>query len=523
MGMASKQYYKNLNTSFENFVKAANVNSSYRKFDTAIEDPVSSLKAYHFRQEVSENNDFQSNVSYLMSKLKTQENSISSIQSVVNNTDSTDVLKAITGTTSGEDRATIATKIRKLQASLVSDANVQFGGNYLFGGAGISEAPFSVDGSGNLLYRGIDVNSGKIAAGTTVAINGVQITLGDTAGTYDGYSLKIVSGSPDGTSIDPGTKTIAVTLDLSTQRTNQDLLKTLKDEFPNISMTGDVDRPVISDAAQATTARIGDAQITLGDAAGTYNNYTIKVQDGSAPVNVDDTNHVITVSLKLNSDNTAQDVLNSLKKDNRFSSASITGNPSATVSAATTATLTASHLPSSVAANTIGLKGLEQLSNEGSLSDIGAGLSLDPNNQVNTQSVFNSAIPGISILGFGTKDGSGTGVSNNLYTLMGQIADQLESSSYSYDSIKPYIDQFTKQTDLVSAAITKAGTNYNYLETNQARLETIGDNSEDALDLAANVDTVDAYEDYLEKQYTYQASLKIGSQLLQTTVLDYMK
>lgn len=526
--MASNSYYKNLNKSYEALMKAQTVNTTYRKFDSASEDPVSSLKAYRFRREVSQNTSYQANVSDLEGTVKTQESSISSLQTLVNKIKSTDYLAAINGTSFGnmETRGTYATKLRTLQASLVSDANVRYGGNYLFGGSGMSEPPFSVDTNGNLLYRGIDVNTGKIAAGTSTTINGVQIALGDTAGTYDGYTVKIADGTAaDPVDINTTTKTITVTMNLSSgaEKTNEDLLSALKTKFANASMTGDTIRPVASDSALTTTARIGDVQLNLGDKAGTYNGYTIHVASGTDGVTVNDGAQTITVSMGINSGTTAEDLLKILKTDSRFSGASMSGNLSTAVSASTTAQLSSSHLPTSIAANTVGQAGLKALANEKSYVDIGSGLTFDSNGNINSQSAFNIAVPGISLLGFSSADGTGTGMSNNLYTLLDQIADKLEDSSTTFDDIKSYIDQFTKQTDLLSSAITTSGTNSTFLSSTADRLVDVGDNASTALDDAAYVDTMDAYQNFTTKYYGYQCALQIGTKLIESTILDYMR
>jgi flagellin-like hook-associated protein FlgL len=529
MNMTSKTYYKNLNKNYEELLKAETQSTSYRKFEKASEDPVSSIKAYRFRQEISENNSYQSNVSFLRNTLSTQESSISSIRDIADTIKSTDYLKAITGTTSASDRATIATKLRALQAAIVSDANVKFGGNYLFGGAGTSEAPFTVDENGNLLYRGIDVNTGRIAAGTSTTINGVSITLGDKTGTYDGYTIQVANGTTaTPVSIDTDAKTITVTMNLfSGTKTNEDLLNTLKSspEFAGASMTGDIQRPVTVDSAQTTTGRIGtgDAMLKLGDTTGKYNGYTVKLTNGTDNVTVDDAAKTITVSMSIGSSTTAEDVLNVLKSNFEFSNASMSGNLSMKVSGTTEIKLSSSNLPASIATNTIGQAGLKALANEKSYVDIGGGLTFDSNGNLNSQSVFNVAVPGISFLGYSSADGTGTGMSNNIYTLIDQIADLLESDDYSLDAIKPYIDHFNEQSELLSAAVTQSGTNSQFLKATETRLTTVGDNADDALDEAAYVDTVDAYQNYTTKYYGYLCALQIGTKLIESTILDYMR
>jgi flagellin-like hook-associated protein FlgL len=173
--------------------------------------------------------------------------------------------------------------------------------------------------------------------------------------------------------------------------------------------------------------------------------------------------------------------------------------------------------------DTIGLNGLKSLANEQAFVDLGMGLKLNADNSINEQSVFNSAIPGLSFMGFGTVDGSGTGVSNNLYSLLGQIADQLDSASFSIDKVKPYLDSFKQQGDVLLSKVTESGTKSNFLTTTKTQLETMGDNVDNKLNDTEFIDPVDAYMDYTWQQYSYQAALKVGAQILQPTFLDFMK
>ena len=172
----------------------------------------------------------------------------------------------------------------------------------------------------------------------------------------------------------------------------------------------------------------------------------------------------------------------------------------------------------------IGLDGLKNLANEKCFVDLGMGLSLNPDGKtINEQSVFDTSIPGITFMGYGTADGTGTGVSNNLYTLLGQISDQLENPDFSIDKIQPYLDNFSKQVQNSLNQITKSGTKSNFLTTTKSQLESIGDNVNEKLNNTEYIDPADAYRDFSWQQYTYQVALKIGAQILQPTFLDFMR
>ena len=438
--MISKQYTKNLNQSLSDLNDATNKSTTYRKFEKASEDPFSAAKAYRLRREFQKNADYQDTLSDVDSQLLTSQSSMMSINSVVTEASSGDCLQAITGTTSESDRSVIATKLRELQQSVVSMANTQFSDKYVFGGAETETPPFAVADDGDLLYKGIDVNTGEIEAGTTTTFNNTQIQFGKQTGTaFNGYTIQIASGaSGSADSVAVSGSTITISMDIAAGKTNQDLLTALT------SATG--------------------------------------LTDGSG---------------------------NALD----FSKITMTGEMTIPVT---------NGMTSAAAYDTVGQAGLKALANETAYVDLGLGLRLNSDGSVNSQSVFDTAIPGISFMGYGTTDGTATGVSKNLYTLLGQIADQLESPNFSMDTIQPYLDSFSDQGDVLLAEITKSGTDSNFLTTTQAQLVKMGDSIDEKMNDVEFLDPADALIDYKMQAAAYQAALQMGTKILQPTFLDFM-
>lgn len=439
MRMMASQYSKSLNNSLSQLNSASNKATTYRKFDKTSDDPFSASQAYRLRRESAENDTYQSNIGNIEDQLTTAQSAMMSIYDIVSKANTGDTIQAITGTMQQSDRATIATKLRALQQAVLAPANTKFGDKYLFGGSDMNEPAFSIGSDGtSLLYRGIDVNTGKIEAGSTTTINGALIQFGKDSGIPNGYTLQIADSGAAGSTPQASLSgtTITLTLDLSTAKTNQDVGDALKSmtatdnttgfDFSKLTVTGDLNRPVTA----------------------------------------------------------------------------------ATASDPTYDTLTSDQL--------------KDLSKEQSLVDLGMGLKLNADGSINTQSVFDAAIPGISFLGFGTADGTGTGISNNLYTLLGQIADQLESSDFSMDKIKPYLDNFTKQGDNLMAKITESGTKSNFLSTTKASLETMGTAIIDKDQNVEYVDPADAIMDYQMQQAAYNAALQMGTKIMSKTFLDFM-
>jgi flagellar hook-associated protein 3 len=441
MGMVSRQYNKNLNNSLDQLNASSNRATSYRKYEKASEDPFASAKSYRLKREAGEVDNYQNNLEDVADQLTTAQSSMMSVYKIVSTANTGDTIQGITGTLSQKDRNVIATKLRALQQSILSPANTKFGDKYIFGGSGETQPPFSVGAKGNLLYRGIDVATGKIEAGTTAAINGSQIMLGVPS--LDGYKIKVDASQPGAStsvSIDHTASPKTLNVTLKSGSTNQDLLDALK------SATG------------------------LKDAGGNA------------------------ISL---------------------ANASMTGD--------STRPLETTAPTAAVISDTVGMDGLKKLANEKTFVDLGMGLKVKADGSIDEQSVFDSSIPGISFMGYGTTDGTPDGVSNNLYTLLGQIADQLDSENFNMNTIKPYLDNLTKQTATTLSKITESGTKSNFLTTTKTQLEAMSDNVNEKLVNNDYVDPMEAYMDFTWQQYSFQAALKVGSQILQPTFLDFMK
>ena len=437
--MMSKHYTTSLNKTLSDLNKASDQATSLRKFTKVSEDPFSAAKAFSLRREYQQNESYQSTLSDIESQLETAQSSMLSVNSIVQEVSSGDMLQAITGTMAADDRTVIAAKLRKLQDALMSSMNTKYADKYVFGGAKTDAVPFTTGDNGELLFRGIDVNTGAIAAGTTTSMNGATIRFGKNTGTaFNGYTIRVAdggAGSADAVSL-TGTE-ITVSMDLSAGKTNTDLLNTLK----------------------GTTGLTG--------ASG--------------------------------------DVLD-------FSGMTMEGE---------TGLLLTAGLTSPAATDTVGAQGLKALAEEKAYVNLDMGLRFNSDGSIVSQSVFNTAIPGLSFLGYGTKTDNAD-VSNNLYTLLGQIADQLENEHFSMDSIQPYLDNFNKKSQDLLSEVTKSGTSSSFLEVKKNQLETMSLNISTKISNVEYVDSAEAYMNYQNQQYAYMAALQVGTNILQPTILDFM-
>ena len=445
MRMISQQYSKNLNNSLSQLNSAYNKGTTYRKFDKVSEDPFSAAKAYRLRREFVENDTYQSNVSDASDQLTTAQSAMMSIHTIVSSASTGDTIQAITGTMSKEDRATVATKLRTLQQAILAPSNTKFGDKYLFGGSEMTDPPFTIGSDGTtLLYRGVDVNTGKIENGTTTSINGAKIQFGKDAGTtFNGYTITAVSASGNTGTVDVDDSAKTITVQLDSGATNQDLINALKGasgtaspngtayNFSNMTMTGDLNRPVATSSTEPGYA-------------------------------------------------------------------------------------------SNVTKDTLSSDEMASLASEQSLVDLGMGLRLNADGTINSQSAFDQAIPGISFMGYGTTKVDGTEVSNNLYNLLGQISDQLESDDFSIDTIKPYLTNFSTQVSNLMGKITESGTKSNFLTTTKSNLETMGTAITEKDQNVEFIDPGTAIENYYMQQFAYNAALAMGTKIVSKSFLDFM-
>lgn len=261
-----------------------------------------------------------------------------------------------------------------------------------------------------------------------------------------------------------------------------------------------------------------NSKISFGaDNQSLLNGYSLEVSlatpPSGSPLVIDDTNKKIV--LNLDEDATLSDL-----KDTLIAAGTQTVNGNAvdfskvTVDGDLTTALNSS--TSQTISNTVDL---EALANEKTYVDIGLGLQFDSSGKIVNQSAFNTALPGISFLGYGENE---DGVPNNIYTLIGKIADELESSDYSYEDLQPYIENLEQQQENLMTSVTTIGVQTNFLDSTQTRLKDSELNLDEKISDVEYLDPAEAIMDFKMQEYSYRAALQIGTKILQPTFLDFM-
>jgi len=167
---------------------------------------------------------------------------------------------------------------------------------------------------------------------------------------------------------------------------------------------------------------------------------------------------------------------------------------------------------------------LKSLANEKIYIDLGLGMKFD-GDTLNTDTVFDMSVAGIKFIGYGTngKDTEGEEIPNNLYTLIGKIKDELRNPDFSFDKIKPYIENFETQKKQVLVGITDIGSKTKYIDFLKLKNEDNQYNiNKKMLDIEF-VDPAKAIIEFKSYEYSYNAALSMGNKILQNSFIDFMK
>lgn len=162
---------------------------------------------------------------------------------------------------------------------------------------------------------------------------------------------------------------------------------------------------------------------------------------------------------------------------------------------------------------------LDELSKESVFVDMGFGLNMDTQNVVDPSSAFDTSLPGLNVIGYGQTAGN----PKNMILLAGEIADTLEQPNLDYDRLKDLLGTFDEGRNNVLTQVTTLGTKTEFLTTTKERLEASELSLATQYDKVVNVDMAGAITDFSWAQYAYNAALKVGTNILSPSFIDFMK
>ncbi len=157
--MMANNYLRDLNRNTKELSDLNTKVTAQRKFLKMSDDPASALAAFGVRKQLTRIDMYVRTLHDSQGLLDEAEISLSSINDTAT-TALTQVMQGITGTSDEKARQVVAQALRGYQESILGAANAKFSNKYIFGGKGFEDMPFTLDGSGNLLYQGQSVDTG---------------------------------------------------------------------------------------------------------------------------------------------------------------------------------------------------------------------------------------------------------------------------------------------------------------------------------------------------------------------------
>ena len=102
------------------------------------------------------------------------------------------------------------------------------------------------------------------------------------------------------------------------------------------------------------------------------------------------------------------------------------------------------------------------------------------------------------------------------------VADELEKEPFDYDRYKELVGKFEDGRNDLLSQVTILGTQTEFLTTTKERLENNKIQIAEDYDNVVNVDMAEAIMDFSWAQYVYNASLKVGNNILTPSFIDFM-
>lgn len=171
---------------------------------------------------------------------------------------------------------------------------------------------------------------------------------------------------------------------------------------------------------------------------------------------------------------------------------------------------------------------LQQMMKETTYVDLGMGLQEDASGNIISTSAFNSALSGLSITGFGVDE---EGLPNNVVSIVKELSDILgrcdEDGNWASTEDQERALALQKKLDTslgdITSQHTELSTKVSFLNTNEERLKSTADTLNTQIVGVENVDMADAITAMSYAQYCYNAALRVGTNILSQSLIDYMR
>lgn len=160
--------------------------------------------------------------------------------------------------------------------------------------------------------------------------------------------------------------------------------------------------------------------------------------------------------------------------------------------------------------------------------DVGLGFQEGQNGGgIISSSAYDSALNGLDFLGYG-KDGEGK--PENVVSIMKELGAMFQSydtktntwGKGSAEEAQKLMNKLEQASDRLNKAHVELDAKTTFLKTNQDRLTATGDNLNEQVVNVEDVDPAQAIMELVWAQQAYNAALKVGTNIIPQSLLDYM-
>ncbi len=149
--------------------------------------------------------------------------------------------------------------------------------------------------------------------------------------------------------------------------------------------------------------------------------------------------------------------------------------------------------------------------------DIGIGLEVSAGGTVTPQTALDVAYSGAELLGTGV---DANGMTNNLYNLLGEIADKIEAGDFT--DIKGLTAKLEERSDHMRMQYVAIGEKSNYITFFSNRLYGTKITATSKQTELEGLPIEEGAILFAEQENMYSACLQMGTRLLQPSLLDYL-
>lgn len=159
--------------------------------------------------------------------------------------------------------------------------------------------------------------------------------------------------------------------------------------------------------------------------------------------------------------------------------------------------------------------------------DVGLGFQ-ESQNGIISSSAYDSALNGLDFLGYGT---DGEGLPNNVVSIMKELGGMFQrydtknntwGNGDSAEKAQKLMNKLEQASDRLNKAHVELDAKTTFLKTNQERLTATGDNLNEQVVNVEDVDPAQAIMELVWAQQAYNAALKVGTNIIPQSLLDYM-